>query len=43
MDGVSINPYKNINRNLYGTGSQYQIDTSKPFTVKTQFMTDNGQ
>jgi cellulose 1,4-beta-cellobiosidase len=43
MDGDSINPYRNINRNLYGTGSQFQIDTSKPFTVKTQFITDNGQ
>lgn len=42
MDGVSINPYRDGKRNLYGTGSNFAIDTRRPFTVKTQFITDNG-
>lgn len=41
MDGRGINPYK-WNKNLYGTGSNFQIDTRRPFTIKTQFITDNG-
>ncbi len=43
MDGADINPYRLGNKNLYGTGSQFKIDTNKPFTVKTQFITDNGK
>lgn len=42
MDGADINPYRLGNHSFFGTGSNYTIDTSKPFTVKTQFITDSG-
>ena len=41
MDGKGINPYRS-DKLLYGTGSNFKIDTSRPFTVKTQFITDDG-
>ena len=41
MDGKGINPYKS-DKLIYGSGSKFKIDTSKPFTVKTQFITDDG-
>lgn len=43
MDGGDSNPYRLGNHTLFGPGSQFSIDTSKPFTVKTQFITDNGK
>jgi hypothetical protein len=43
MDGADINPYRLGNKTLFGTGSNFAIDTTKPFTVKTQFITDNGK
>lgn len=43
MDGVSINPYRSGKKNLYGPGDNFSIDTRRTFTVKTQFITDNGQ
>ena len=43
MDGADINPYRLGNHTLFGTGSNFAVDTSKPFTVKTQFITDNGK
>jgi cellulose 1,4-beta-cellobiosidase len=42
MDGVSVNHYRAGNKTLYGTGSNFAIDTRRPFTVRTQFITDNG-
>jgi cellulose 1,4-beta-cellobiosidase len=42
MDGADYNPYRMGNRTLYGRGSGFSVDTTKPFTVKTQFITDDG-
>lgn len=42
-DGADINPYRLGNHTLFGVGSNFAVDTSKPFTVKTQFITDNGK
>lgn len=38
-DGCDINAFRNGNKNFYGPGSQFAVDTSKPFTVVTQFIT----
>ena len=37
--GCDLNPFRNGNKNFYGPGSNFQIDTTKPFTVVTQFHT----
>ena len=37
-----MNPFRNGNKNFYGPGSSYQIDTTKPFSVVTQFITTDG-
>lgn len=39
-DGCDINPYRIGNPNFYGPGKT--IDTTKVFTVVTQFITDSG-
>lgn len=41
-DGGDYNPYRVGNKTLYGYGSKFQVDTSKPFTVKTQFITKDN-
>lgn len=41
-DGCDINPYRNGNKAYYGYGGNYTVDTSKPFTVVTQFLTSDG-
>eukprot|EP00586_Coscinodiscus_wailesii_P022577 CAMPEP_0172518660 /NCGR_PEP_ID=MMETSP1066-20121228/290949_1 /TAXON_ID=671091 /ORGANISM="Coscinodiscus wailesii, Strain CCMP2513" /LENGTH=1115 /DNA_ID=CAMNT_0013301091 /DNA_START=657 /DNA_END=4001 /DNA_ORIENTATION=- len=41
-DGCDINPYRMGNRNFYGRGPEYAINTLKPMTVVTQFITDTG-
>lgn len=41
-DGCDFNPYRNGVKDFYGEGSQYKIDTSRPFTVVTQFVTKDG-
>lgn len=40
--GCDFNAYRNGNKDQYGAGSQYNLDTSKPFTVVTQFLTSDG-
>jgi len=40
-DGGYYNPYQSGNRTLYGFGKNFVIDTSRPFTIKTQFITDD--
>jgi cellulase len=35
--GCSDNPYKNGNPHYYGLGAGFNVDTSRPFTVVTQF------
>lgn len=46
-DGCDLNPFRNGNKNFYGPGSNFQVDTTKPFSVVTQFITsdntDNGE
>ncbi len=42
MDGGDYNPYRMGNRTLYGRGSNFKVDTTRPFTVRTQFITDDG-
>lgn len=45
-DGCDLNPFRNGNKNFYGPGSSFTIDTTKSFKVVTQFITvdntDNG-
>jgi cellulose 1,4-beta-cellobiosidase len=41
-DGCDINPYRMGNTEFYGRGSQYQVNTLKPMTVVTQFVTTDG-
>lgn len=41
-DGCDLNPFRNGNRNFYGPGSSYTIDTTKPFKVVTQFISHDG-
>lgn len=39
-DGCDFNPYRMGNHSFYGPGKT--VDTSSPFTVVTQFITDDG-
>ncbi|KAF2262148.1 glycoside hydrolase [Lojkania enalia] len=41
-NGCGNNPYANGERNYYGAGTGFKIDTSKPFTVVTQFPAKDG-
>ena len=41
-DGCDINTYRMGNLNFYGPGSSFTIDTTKPITVITQFLTNTG-
>jgi len=41
-DGCDINPYRMGNRMFFGRGSEYEVDTLKPITVVTQFLTTDG-
>jgi len=41
-DGCDINSYRLGNTNFYGPGSSYAVDTTKKFTVVTQFHAPNG-
>jgi cellulose 1,4-beta-cellobiosidase len=43
MDGGDVNPWRLGNHTLFGPNSNFAINTGRPFTVKTQFITDNGQ
>lgn len=40
--GCDFNPYRNGVRGFYGPGAQFELDSTKPFTVKTTFITDDG-
>jgi cellulose 1,4-beta-cellobiosidase len=40
--GCEYNPYRQGNTNFYGAGKQFTINTLKPFTVVTQFITNDG-
>jgi cellulose 1,4-beta-cellobiosidase len=41
-DGCDINSYRLGNTDFYGPGSKYSVDTTKKFTVVTQFHAPNG-
>eukprot|EP00547_Thalassionema_nitzschioides_P009098 CAMPEP_0194226570 /NCGR_PEP_ID=MMETSP0156-20130528/42127_1 /TAXON_ID=33649 /ORGANISM="Thalassionema nitzschioides, Strain L26-B" /LENGTH=734 /DNA_ID=CAMNT_0038958965 /DNA_START=240 /DNA_END=2441 /DNA_ORIENTATION=+ len=41
-DGCDINPYRMGNTNFYGRGEEYAVNTLKPMTVVTQFLTTDG-
>merc|ERR1712125_62071 len=41
-DGCDMQPYRMGNENFYGPGSEYTVDTTKPMTVVTQFLTTDG-
>jgi cellulose 1,4-beta-cellobiosidase len=41
--GCDFNPYRNGRKDFYGVGPGKTIDTRRPFTVVTQFQTQNGK
>jgi len=41
-DGCDFNPYRYGVTDFYGPGSEFDIDTTKPVTVVTQFITTDG-
>ncbi|KAF2635578.1 cellulase [Massarina eburnea CBS 473.64] len=41
-DGCDSNPYRNGVHAYYGAAANFSIDTTQPFTVVTQFLTQNG-
>lgn len=41
-DGCDFNPFRMGNHTFFGPGSQFTIDSSKPFTVVTQFITSDN-
>lgn len=41
-DGCDNNAYRLGNKAYYGTGANFTVDTTKPFTVVTQFLTTDG-
>ena len=41
-DGADWNPYRLGQENFFGTGSNFQVDTTKPVTVVTQFISSDG-
>ena len=41
-DGCDFNAYRLGTTNFFGSGSNFQIDTTRPFTVVTQFITEDG-
>jgi len=42
QSGCDNNPYRNGNLNFYGPGPNFKVDTTKPFTIVTQFITEDG-
>jgi len=41
-DGCDINPYRMGNKSFYGRGPDFLVDTLKPVTTVTQFLTTDG-
>jgi len=41
-DGCDLNAYRSGNHTFYGPGSSFVVDSSKPITVVTQFITSDG-
>merc|ERR1719240_684858 len=40
-DGCDINPFRMGNKTFYGPGPEFTVDTTRPMTVITQFLTDD--
>ena len=40
--GCGLNPYRLNNKKFFAPGSTTGVDTSKPFTIVTQFKTKDG-
>ena len=41
-DGCDINPFRMGNKTFYGASPNFAVDSSKPMTVVTQFLTTDG-
>ena len=41
-DGCDFGSWRLGDHEYYGPGSEFKIDTTRPFTVVTQFITDDG-
>ena len=41
-NGCDFNPYREGAHNFYGPGPSFQLDSTKPMRVVTQFITDDG-
>jgi len=41
-DGCDLNPYRMGDHSFYGPGAGFGVDSSKPLTVVTQFLTSDG-
>ncbi|RLN59059.1 hypothetical protein BBJ29_003105 [Phytophthora kernoviae] len=41
-DGCDFNPWRMGNKTFFGPGSEFTVDTTKPFTVVTRFITDDN-
>jgi cellulose 1,4-beta-cellobiosidase len=41
-DGCDFATFRNGDETFYGPGGNFQVDTTMPFTVVTQFITDDG-
>ncbi len=41
-DGCDLNPFRNGNQKFFGPGSNFAVDTTKPFKVVTQFLTSDN-
>jgi len=42
QDGCDLNPYRAGVTDFFGPGSTFKVDTTKPMTVVTQFITSDG-
>ncbi|OWY98412.1 hypothetical protein PHMEG_00030834, partial [Phytophthora megakarya] len=40
--GCDFNPFRMGNKEFYGPGKKFEIDTTRPFSVITQFVTDDN-
>jgi len=41
QDGCDLNPFRTSVTDFFGPGSSFKVDTTRPFTVVTQFHTDD--
>merc|ERR1712157_432540 len=41
-NGCDLQSYRLGNKNFFGPGSEFQVDSTKPITVTTQFITNDG-